>query len=266
MNPMKVNNLPLFSRIFLSTVLTLTLTLTAIFPAQAESEDPIGNTAAISISYLNPTPTGDGERSKTVGMGENALVGTLAPEGLNLFTYIDAIAQFQALHSSTYTYEEHTMTITGLDMVQQTVSFKIESDPQYFSLKLGDEIQVDLDKDSIKDIKVKFSNLVVNRIEMTLKSLLTKTGTPATPTTTKSCDYTFTRNLYLGMSGADVKELQKCLNSIGYTVTTSGAGSIGNETMYYGYATRAAVMKLQSVNGISPVGYVGALTRTVLNK
>jgi len=323
-------------------------------------ESSHGNTGSISLTYNNPTPTGDGETSQTVGMGQTVSVGNLSTEGLNLFTYVDSVAHFKALHSSTYTYEEHTMTITGLDMAQQIVSFKIESDPQYFSLKLGEEVQVDLDKDSIKDIKVKFSNLTVNRIEMTLKSLLTKTGTTntdgtQTQTENKLCAYSFTRDLTIGMNGADVKELQKCLNSIGYTlattgaaspgwetsffgtltkagltrfqtanglsasgkldaatraklngvatpsvtpagkymftrnlslgmsgddvkelqkylnthgyvIATSGAGSIGNETIYYGYATRAAVMKLQSANGISPVGYVGALTRAVLNK
>jgi peptidoglycan hydrolase-like protein with peptidoglycan-binding domain len=229
-----------------------------------------GNVGPISIAYNNPTPTGDGETSQTVGMGQSVSVGTLSTEGLNLFAYVDSVAHFKALHSSTYTYGEHSMTITGLDMSQQIVSFKIESDPQYFSLSLGNETLVDLDGDNIKDIKVKFSALNVNRIEMTLKSLLAKTGTTTgdmtqTQTQTKLCAYTFTRDLMVGMTGADVKELQKCLNSIGYTLATVGAAAPGWETSFFGSLTKSGLTRFQSANGLTASGKLDAATRAKLN-
>ncbi len=73
---------------------------------------------------------------------------------------------------------------------------------------------------------------------------------------------TFTRSLYLGVKGDDVKCLQQYLNNAGYTVAISGAGSMGNETNYFGTKTKAAVAKWQAANGVSPAaGYFGAISR-----
>ena len=74
-----------------------------------------------------------------------------------------------------------------------------------------------------------------------------------------------TRNLYLGISGEDVRALQKYLNAKGYTVAQEGAGSPGNETAYFGPATKAAVIKFQIARAIVPAaGYVGLITRGIL--
>jgi len=72
----------------------------------------------------------------------------------------------------------------------------------------------------------------------------------------------FVRNLELGMSGADVKALQVYLNTHGYVIASSGAGSPGNETTKFGGATKAALIKFQKANGITPAaGYFGPKTR-----
>ena len=74
-----------------------------------------------------------------------------------------------------------------------------------------------------------------------------------------------TRNLYKGIVGEDVRTLQKLLNAHGYTVATSGAGSAGQETTYFGPATLAAVIAYQKAHSIVPaVGYVGPITRASL--
>ena len=79
--------------------------------------------------------------------------------------------------------------------------------------------------------------------------------------------YTFNTNLTVGSRSADVMNLQKTLNMSADTrVAASGAGSPGAETSYFGLATKAAVVKFQLKNGITPaVGYVGAITRAKLN-
>ncbi len=77
----------------------------------------------------------------------------------------------------------------------------------------------------------------------------------------------FTRNLTLGSSGSDVKCLQGILNQAADTqVSASGVGSAGNETMYFGAKTKAAVVKFQTKNAIAPAaGFVGPITRAKLN-
>ena len=78
--------------------------------------------------------------------------------------------------------------------------------------------------------------------------------------------YTFTRDLTVGSTGDDVKVLQQFLNSHGAQVAASGAGSPGNETMYFGALTKAAVGKWQAAQNISPaVGYFGPITRGSVN-
>ncbi len=86
--------------------------------------------------------------------------------------------------------------------------------------------------------------------------------------TSASTGYTFTTNLTVGSRSEAVKQLQIMLNASADTqVAASGAGSKGNETTFFGPATRAAVIKFQTKNGITPAaGYVGPVTRAKLNE
>lgn len=70
------------------------------------------------------------------------------------------------------------------------------------------------------------------------------------------------RDLELGMTGEDVRMLQKLLNNNGFALASSGVGSLGQETDFFGALTQAALARYQSSNGVSPsVGYFGPLTR-----
>src|SRR3989344_186707 len=90
-------------------------------------------------------------------------------------------------------------------------------------------------------------------------TILSLTGTPAS-------GGAFTRDLKVGMTRDDVKMLQAFLNTHGYSVASQGPGSPGNETIVFGAATRAALIKFQKANTITPAaGYFGPKTRDLVN-
>ncbi len=75
------------------------------------------------------------------------------------------------------------------------------------------------------------------------------------------------RDLKFGMRGEDVKALQQYLNNHGYILAKSGAGSLGQETNYFGRLTQSALIKFQKDHNISPaVGYFGPITRGVISR
>jgi trimeric autotransporter adhesin len=77
----------------------------------------------------------------------------------------------------------------------------------------------------------------------------------------------FTRSLATRTVHEEVRTLQKYLNSLGFTVASSGPGSPGNETNYFGPATQKAVAAFQKANNIyPPAGFFGALTRAYMNE
>jgi len=93
--------------------------------------------------------------------------------------------------------------------------------------------------------------------------------------TPKTISYSFPKNLSPGDSGADVLNLQKVLNMSADTqVATTGVGSTGLESEYFGSLTKAAVIKFQNKYAseiLTPLGlttgtgYINASTRARLN-
>lgn len=115
------------------------------------------------------------------------------------------------------------------------------------------------------DVLTEYKNKKVSVVENVVGSNTSITPVVASENTSStSIDKSLvpTRDLYTGVSGADVKNLQKILNQIGFTVAVSGPGSPGNETEKFGALTRSALARFQSAHNIKPaIGYFGPITR-----
>lgn len=105
-----------------------------------------------------------------------------------------------------------------------------------------------------KTFKVTLASMFIAAFALTVSTV--SAAAPAT---------NFASNMKLGSTGQAVKELQMFLNACADTTvnpTVGGAGSSGYETMYFGPATKAAVMKYQTKMGVTPVsGNFYPLTR-----
>lgn len=90
-------------------------------------------------------------------------------------------------------------------------------------------------------------------------------ATLGTTTSTSQVDLSrqiFSRDLSLGSKGEDVKRLQQVLNTLGFQISSTGPGSPGNETDFFGSKTKAAVSAYQVKKGILPTaGFFGPKTR-----
>ncbi|HLP43735.1 MAG TPA: fibronectin type III domain-containing protein [Candidatus Nanoarchaeia archaeon] len=75
----------------------------------------------------------------------------------------------------------------------------------------------------------------------------------------------FTRDLYLGMYGSDVKKLQEFLVTENTGPASLALGAV-ERTEYFGVLTQAAVAEFQRAHGITPdEGYFGPKTRTLIH-
>ena len=92
-----------------------------------------------------------------------------------------------------------------------------------------------------------------------LNSLGVKSPTPVA--------YSFAYDFQPGSVDPDIKVLQQWLNTHGFQVASVGPGSPGQETTLFGPATKAALIRFQKANDISPAtGNFGPLTRAAMNK
>ena len=86
---------------------------------------------------------------------------------------------------------------------------------------------------------------------------------PTIPTSTPiitSITLNITRLLKLNMTGDDVKALQVYLNTHGFPIALTGAGSLGHETTKFGLLTKKAVIAFQKAHNLTPDGIVGPKT------
>ncbi len=65
--------------------------------------------------------------------------------------------------------------------------------------------------------------------------------------------------------GTDIQALQQFLNSHSFTVATTGPGSAGRETTYFGIKTYDALVRFQAAHELPTTGYLGPLTRALIS-
>lgn len=88
-----------------------------------------------------------------------------------------------------------------------------------------------------------------------------------TPVQAQTAKCNFTRDLFVGATGEDVRCLQVYLNTAGNArIASTGAGAPGSETTTYGGLTASAVARWQAANGIGgPNGNFGPASRAKYN-
>lgn len=120
---------------------------------------------------------------------------------------------------------------------------------------------------SISDLEKTIQSLLnqVENLRAQLGVLLSGGQTLDKPVSSSS-EAVLSRNLYFGLSGNDVLLLQKTLNlDTDTAVSVSGAGSIGNETTFFGKATENAVKRFQNKHKKEILGISGAIRDGVVD-
>jgi len=90
-------------------------------------------------------------------------------------------------------------------------------------------------------------------------AVVTTPTTPAVGQVLGAAAYNFTKNLGVGLRGADVTALQQFLIDGGFSIPAGATG-------YFGMQTKLAVIAYQKANNLPATGYVGPLTLALLNK
>jgi len=99
---------------------------------------------------------------------------------------------------------------------------------------------------------------IINQTVPTINSVPLTSSCPILPNTPKL--------LKLNITNPTVKILQQVLNCKGFIVSSSGGGSKGEETNYFGAKTKDAVRRFQKAHNLKIDGIVGPATRAELNK
>ena len=120
-----------------------------------------------------PSSSGSGSNNTSADIGESKNAGPLTNDGTNLLVYIGSEINFDLGNSNS----EHKATVKDLDTVSGKVTLELRSSPIIVSLLPKETKDIDLDGDKKNDVRIKYNELKVNRIDLTVTKLETPKGT-----------------------------------------------------------------------------------------
>ncbi|NOQ67985.1 hypothetical protein GQ568_00925, partial [Patescibacteria group bacterium] len=121
--------------------------------------------------FVSPPSIGNGLINYYLNIGETKNTGEIGFSGFNYLIYIGSQINFTIANSPTI----HSASIINLNMISGDITTEFKSEPIVVIFKIGEEKNVDLDNDGIANIRVKYNELKVNRVDLTITQL-TKTG------------------------------------------------------------------------------------------
>ncbi len=227
------------------------------------TSDTSTNTNNGGSAPIFPKAVGLGVIEKTIEMYRSGNLGKILPSGINYLSYIKANAEFTLQTSTANTAKTFQLITDELNLITKKITLKIAPNILNKTIALHEQILVDMDEDLIPDLSLTFTNLWINRAELTLRSIV---NTPPnaevitkeaailnnSPTITvienqselpNNCEEIIHKKFTIGTNKTEVSTLQICLNSLGFTVAKSGPGSKGQETSFFGPLTKIAQNK-----------------------
>ena len=240
--------------------------------------DPVvSGGGAAGSAFVPPSGVGDGEKDVLVGMYEARDLGVIGTRGINALVHVGSGASFQVQALVDGVRIPGAFKLSEVDLMRNEVDLSFTTIPQLLSLRIGQSMNVDLNGDKVDDLQIMFRSVWINRVELTMKALVAPTEVKRndfvtlelTPVSTKEnspCTFKFTRTLKVGQTGEDVKALQGCLKKRGFPPLLKNGKPVETLTMYFGPATRDALVRFQKVNRMPSTGYFGSMSMLAMGK
>ncbi|MDD4412511.1 MAG: Ig-like domain-containing protein [Patescibacteria group bacterium] len=124
-----------------------------------------------SSAIAAPASIGGGKTTVFVPFGDTKTISLVDNNGVNILLYPKSKIYWPLQNNKTSVIEDHKMEIIDLDLLNNIATLLIESSPKKINLKLNEVVKIDLNDDGVLDVSISFSNLKVNLVELTIKSL-----------------------------------------------------------------------------------------------
>jgi hypothetical protein len=114
--------------------------------------------------------TGSGSgNTLIISSGQTSSIGTVGSSGTNLFMYETSQANFTTSVSGGK-IESHSLKVNQLEIDKKRIWLIFGSQPITLKIAVGQTKIIDLDGDGTNDLKVIFNQLIVNKIDLTVKT------------------------------------------------------------------------------------------------